>query len=93
MDLLGAVAQEALEITDEPVDVAFARRLQNNVLVVIIPVRREREQEELYYFLSCRNKRFTTSRVIVISKDCLTAQMVKLDILHGIVVESLKECP
>lgn len=37
MDLLWAVAQETLEITDEAVDVALASCLQDDVLVVVIP--------------------------------------------------------
>ena len=35
--LLGGVAEQALQVADEPVDVALARRLQDDVLVVVVP--------------------------------------------------------
>ncbi len=37
VNLFGAVSQEALEVTNESVDVALASGLQNDVLVVVIP--------------------------------------------------------
>ena len=39
VDLLRAVAQETLEVADKPIHVAFARCLQNDVLVIVIPAK------------------------------------------------------
>ena len=36
MELLGGVAKEGLEVADKPVDVALARRLVDDVLVVVV---------------------------------------------------------
>jgi len=36
MNLLRTISQEALEITDKPIDISFPRCFENNVLVVII---------------------------------------------------------
>ena len=36
MNLLGAVAEQALQVADEPVDVTLSRRFQDYVLVVIV---------------------------------------------------------
>ena len=36
MELLWGVAKEGLQIADEPVDVALARRLMDDVLVVVV---------------------------------------------------------
>jgi len=36
VNLLGAVAEQALQVADEPVDVTLSRRFQDDVLVVIV---------------------------------------------------------
>ena len=38
MDLLGTVAEQPLQVADKAVDVALPSCLQDNVLVIVVPV-------------------------------------------------------
>lgn len=44
VNLLGRVAKESLEVTDEPVDIPLARSLEDDILIVVIPARRRKKE-------------------------------------------------
>jgi hypothetical protein len=46
VDFFRAVAQKSLEITDEAIDVSLSGRLQNDILVVVIPGIDEKERRD-----------------------------------------------
>ena len=54
MNFLWTVAQEALKITDKSVDVTFASCFQNDVFIIVVPVKKQQKLESMVFFKKCK---------------------------------------